>query len=95
MAGDDERMPREGDTLFVDGTRRFVITSIETALRGWWFAALAVDGATRILSNTHLTWDTSVDAWRPDDDVPDQQSGAPRQHVRSRRRREGATHKRG
>jgi hypothetical protein len=89
MVGDDERTPREGETLILDGTRRFVISSIDTALRGWWFEARAEDGSSRILSNTHLKWDTAVNAWRPEDDPPDQQSPARRQHVRSRRRREG------
>jgi len=45
--------------------RRFVITTIDTPLRGWWFVATAEDGSTTLETNWRLVWDDAAGAWRP------------------------------
>ena len=59
------RTPQCGEILMLADGRRFVITSTEAGLRGWWFTAQAQDGSRTLQGNLLLTWDAHGGVWRP------------------------------
>lgn len=90
MRANRERMPTEGDSLITGADRRFVITRAELVVRGWWFEARAVDGASRLLGNGRLRWDEAAQVWRLEGDDADTRSPPRRARLRTRPSRRGA-----